>query len=87
MACDEGVGVVVQTAEVIVRLNALELDRVGCGFLQGCAWLQGKGPGRVVVTEVVKGDMGCELKRASIDQGVVIERTVEADLNFCGSTS
>ena len=79
-------GVVVQTAEVIVRLNALELDRVGCGLLQGCAGLQGQDLGRVVVTEVFQADCRFNLERVSKNQGVVVQRTVEADLNLCGPT-
>ena len=35
LACGEGTGVVVQTAEVIFGLNLLELDGVGRGLLQG----------------------------------------------------
>ena len=76
-------GVVVYVAKVIFRLNVLELNGVGRGLLQGFAGLQGQDLGRVVVTEVVQADWG-DLNRVSEDQGGVIQRTVEADLNLCG---
>ena len=79
-------GVVAQTAEMIFGLNVLELDGVGCSLLQGFAGLQGQDLGRVVVTKVVQADWGSDLNRVSEDQGGVIQRTVEADLNPCGPT-
>ena len=86
LAGGEGVGVVVYVAKVIFRLNVLELDGVGCSLLQGFAGLQGQDLGRVVVTEVVQADCRSNLERVSEDQGVVVQRTVEADLNLCGPT-
>ncbi len=79
-------GVVVNAAKVIFRLNVLELDGVGRGLLQGFAGLQGQDLGRVVVTEVVQADRGSDLNHVSEDQGGVVQRTVEADLNLCGPT-
>ena len=71
---------------MIFGLNLLELDGIGCGLLQGCAGLQGQDLGRVVVTEVFQADCRCNLERVSKNQGVVVQRTVEADLNLCGPT-
>ena len=82
MASGEGMGVVVNAAEVIARLNVLELDVIVRGLLQGFAGLQGQDLGCVVVTEVVQADWRCDLNRVSEDQGGVIQRTVEADLDL-----